>query len=263
MAPKTPVPEGDDKIPVLTLPNRGEDEPGTEPEPNPELVAMQATNTALEAQIADGRAREERMERMQEQMMMRPAAQAPAMAAPVAPPPVAFEGMPDPVVEPEKFAAEMMSRTATAAAQAADAAAAARIAPAASAMDVQQKLNDMKSKFAANFPDLADYGDMVDAEIVRRAKDAGARGMDIEGMMFANPDNFVKDVGTSVTARIASIRGPGKKPEEGDGEPAEGRDTEVAGGDAGIGGKPAKKAGAEAPDFMAQLRKSQRDSGFF
>lgn len=258
MAPKTP--KDDDKIPVLTLPNRGEDEPGAEPEPSPEMDALKATVATLEASVADGKEREDRLARMQEQFLMRPAA--PASVAPVAPAPpaVTFENMPDPSLEPEKFATEMATRTTALATQAADAAAAARIAPAASAMDVQQKVADLRTRFASSFPDLANYGDLVEAEIAKRAREAGARGMDVETMVFGNPDLFVKDVGAAVTARLDGIRKPEEKPGE---EEEEGhRDVDLAGG--GGSATPAAKSAANTPpDFMQQLAKAQRDSGFF
>lgn len=257
MAPKKP--EGDDIIPVLTLPPRGEDEPeDLEAEPNPEMEAMQAKLDAMEVAVSEGKDREERFARMQEQFMSRPAAAPLAPVAP-APPEVSFKDMPDPSLEPERFASEMAARTTALATQAAERAANARIAPAASAMDVQQKLADLKTRFTSAWPDLKDYGDLVDAEIGRRSRDAAARGMDVEAMVLGNPDGFVKDVGTAVTARLTELRGPATKEDSGDGS---GRDVALVGGGPTPGGG-GKKTKAEPADFMQQLAKAQRDSGFF
>ncbi len=169
----------------------------------------------------------------------------PAADVPIVP--AAAPEMPDPMQDPEGFRKAVV--------QQATAEARASIQPVQKQIARDSKLAELRTRFQSAHPELMPYQDLIDAEVLKRAKDAAARGLDPESMLFDKPDVFVKSVAETITARLADIRGVKLEP-----EPVEDRTGGITGRGAAAGdGKP--KPGPKPKGFIQQLTDMQRESG--
>ncbi len=247
--PTKPAPDGTDAMMAIPQTIGAAPNPNPEPEPEPdppEFTEEHRTKlAAYDDLVKKSEAQDTQMARMQQTVDQLLATRLSGDGVGVAPVAVAPEP-PDPMQDPEGFRKAVIAE--------ATSAAAASIQPAQVAMTRENKLNDLKVRFKSAFPDLNDYEDLLDGEVIRRAKDAARRRMDPEAMMFTDPDAFVREVGTVVTARIEAIRGEKKDPNE---EDEEDRAVGIPGG--GLSKAPKGKAVPKPKGFIEQLKDMQRD----
>lgn len=240
---------------LISMPTIGENEPeedGKTPKVDPAVEALQKQVEELTAIGKSAAEREDRYMAMNEQLIT---SRNPAAAPAQVPAPIpALENLPDPTLEPAKFQEALTGHIKAATEKA--------VAPIRQEATTQGQLADLWTRFGKH-AEMKDYTDLLQAEVHRRANEASTRGVNLEALLFADPDTFVESVVKTVADRVEKISG--KRPGEAPKPTVLGqREAGIDGGSGPIdAGKDGKKDVKKPPTFIEQIRKLQRDSGMY
>ncbi len=239
---------------------------------------------ALTQQIAGLTKGFETLQSTQMALMTVPRASEPAVAAVAAPATpgagkMSVEGLPDPVVEPEKYATALNERIQRSISEGMASLAGSHDA----AQDDRRKLHDrtevLWADFAKAYPDYAEEEQRVAIAAEQVARRAGQRGMDLNQYMFNMSPQFFQDVDKEMKALWGEPKVAGE--DEGDtgkaadaprhptaAQAAEAADRTggiVVGGPAAGGETKTKEAAEEAADtgIIGDVIEFQKKSGFY
>lgn len=161
---------------------------GEEPDPNVEKLA------ALETQISDGKAREERMQITLDALAAKPPAlqPVPEQQTPVE--------VPDPITQPDEYREHIAKETKT------------YVDGQVNAMRQEnaktKQYDSMWSDFTSQHPDLAkDHIDLVKFNATEALREVTARGLDAQQYLLSNRDRFMDDIAVRTNAMISKIKG--------------------------------------------------------
>lgn len=245
----------EEKMQYLTLPDFGTDEDDNDasnkakadqPDTNAQLEALRAQVSELTRYKADA----ERLQASNLALMSQPMVQTQPQMLPTEPD---MKGLPDPVENPQQYAAEVAKRTSMAIQNAQKNERTVQ----ASEQTAQQKLNALWTDFNTEYKELAKNPNVVKFAATEVANQAAARGMDVNRYMFANSKGFMKDVADYIQTNFAV-----KSAEDEDEDDVEETRTIGMFGGAEGGSRPTKQAEEGPGDAFADIRDFQRRTGW-
>lgn len=161
--------------------------------------------------------------------------------------------LPDPSVEPEKYAEEVTKRTEE------------YLASQKAYADWEQaeqntsnnRANALWAQFQEKYPQYADKFDQVEFVATKVAREAASRGLDLDKYMYGHADKFMADVDERLKKTFATEDADDDSSDDDD---ADTRTVGMFGGSEG-GQKPTKGAGPDLDPFKA-VREFQLRTGF-
>lgn len=216
-------------------------------QPNVEMEAMKAQIAEMKAALAS-------QQSANIALMSQPSVSAPPQVRTS----LDTKDLPDPTIEPEKYATEIARRGA-------ELLDGQRQLDAYNARQHQSqtgRLNALWEDFNTKYPDYADNDERVKYAATSVVEQAAARGIDVNKYMFLHPDQFMKDV----VSKMDTVFGKPEADDEADDiveAPEENRTVGIFGG-AESGGKPnaGKDAPVRAPSMFDDIRDWQAKTGF-
>ena len=217
---------------------------------------------SLQTQIGELTSRLDEQQRVNTALLTAAPTVKPAVAT-VAPTEVDMTGLPDPISEPDKYAAEISKRTIAVVraedAQRAEAQTEARSA----AASLDGQVAGLWDEFQEKYPELSEDEDRVAFVAERVATTARKKGMDVDRYMFGpGRDMYLRDVAKTFTKIFPVELTSGDGEEEGEEEDPRSRTEGIFGGETS-GGKPAKGTDEQPGDMIKDLRDIQRKTGLF
>lgn len=181
---------------------------------------------------------------------------------------VSFEGLPDPVADPENYQKQLNARINAALRTNVEAMAGYQT-------DLQQQQASQASRtdglwkeFAENHPKLAEHPDFVEVAARKVIARANTRGLDTEKYMFSASAQFIEDVAKEMEGTFGKVLeadkdGDGDEDKGEDGDNAAAASSDRTGLDIRPASKPNGKADDNPGDMIKDLHALQRAAGFY
>jgi hypothetical protein len=232
----------------LSFPQIGEDDPVKAVDKAEEKTQADQL-AALQTQIGELMGRLDTAERTNMALMTSPPRSEPTVTQPQA---VKLDNLPDPGLDPEGYAREIMKRTQESVT---------------SLLQSQQQQREQQNSqgdrvknlwnaFNETYEDLADDPDKVEFAAQKVAKRAKARGLDVERYMFGAQEKFMADVAKEVEKTF------GKPKAAEDTEEDTPTRTAIFGGNEG-GSRLSQVQAEQGGDMLAELHEIQKKSGLY
>ena len=123
----------------------------------------------------------------------------------------------------------------------------------------EQQIQNLWSGFGRKYEDLAENQDRVEFAATLVAKEAKAKGIDVQRYMFTTSDQFYADVAKKYEETFGK---PNSETEEKDPEPAADRTGGIFGG-MESGGRPTSTGKEQQADMIKDLQDMQKKAGYF
>lgn len=229
------------------------------PDPEPTADGKPSPESDLQRQLDEMRANYTKLQEDLSRVSVAPT----VPVAPTAPRPMSYDGLPDPVTDPQGYAQQMAARIRE---------------EATSQRNYEQQnqaiVNDRETKietlwedFETAYPEMARDKEALEFTVMKVAKKAKARGADLDRYMFVTPQKFMQDVaqeherifGEAEDEPEPAVRRT-RRPSREEDEPTR---TSVFGGLEGGGRPTAAGPAAGEGNMVKELQDLQLHSGFF
>lgn len=232
----------------LSFPQIGEDEPVTVTEKGDDKGQADQLAT-LQAQISSLVERLDSAERTNLALMATTPKVEPTVTQPQA---VKLDNLPDPGLDPEGYARELMKRTQESVTS---------LLQSQQQQQQQQtsqgdRIKNLWNDFNEKYEDYADDPDKVEYAAQKVAKRAKARGLDVERYMFGAQEKFMADVAKEMEKTFGKPKAAGEEEEE---APTR---TAIFGGNEG-GSRLSQVQAEQGGDMLAELHEIQKKSGLY
>ena len=186
-----------------------------------------------------------------------------AQAEPFKPTPIDTKDLPDPITDPDKYAAELSKRTVAAIRAEQEAFNKSQHQSSSEQAELDHKISALLEEFSEKYPALSENEDRVAFAAEKAAKAAKTKGLDIERYMFGpGREQYMRDVSKVYLDMWPVTEKEEKEESEEEGQRQGSRTSGVFGGQ-DSGGKPEGKQEPQKGDMIKDLRDMQRQSGLF